>query len=311
MIGSNNKRSLPFVEYYNSSDYFGEAAEFAKIYRHYSTNPYGFELFCLQRWFIINEFIKKQDIESFLHIDSDVLLYSDFSKEKELLECISQYDMSVSYLSLHTSFFNSQNVLERFCNFITGVFENEEFFKQFEQYPEKTTIAYNKNPQIEIAKPLSDMTLAYFYTKSGLVNAINTTNEIIDNALVDVNFLAEPNYSSIGSIAYAVFDKNNTPYKYSIEHNKLIRMHSIHFQGWKKRLMQKFATYDKNESISCIKFDCKDIENIFNVRLKYNSGKTKRSFRRILSNIIEIFIPSRELRSKIRTKLVGSWSENL
>ena len=82
LLGDKKAQSVApdYVEFYDTKDYFNTAKEFSKVYKHHSTNYYEFELFCIQRWFIVNEFIQKNNIEYFLHLDSDVLLYADFEK---------------------------------------------------------------------------------------------------------------------------------------------------------------------------------------------------------------------------------------
>ena len=110
------------VEHYLINDYFKQAQEFQKIYRHYSTNPYDFELFCFQWWFVIGEFIEKNNIDKFLHIDSDVLLYADFSQEHAFLDYINYYVLTYSHASAHSSFFNNSRALGEFCSFFSEVF---------------------------------------------------------------------------------------------------------------------------------------------------------------------------------------------
>ena len=56
------------AEHYLICNYFSKALEFEKIYKHYSTNSYNFELFCFQRWFVVDEFINSEGLDKFLHI---------------------------------------------------------------------------------------------------------------------------------------------------------------------------------------------------------------------------------------------------
>ncbi len=54
-----------------------------------SSNPYDYELICFQRWFYIRDFIEKQEMEYFLCMDSDVLLYCNIN---EIMQKYIPYD---------------------------------------------------------------------------------------------------------------------------------------------------------------------------------------------------------------------------
>lgn len=296
------------AEHYLICNYFSKAHEFEKIYKHYSTNSYDFELFCFQRWFVIEEFVNSEGIDRFLHIDSDVLLYTDFSKEFEFIDFIKNYDLTHPYASAHTSFFNNKSALCEFCNFIFEIFSDDSFVAQFEKSPDNDKI-YFKQGELELSliKPLSDMTLIYFFTKLNRVKCLDTSNTDFAGGFINSNFTcASMGCAPFGSVSYTVFDAKNNPYflKPGGDMPKLIRMYSIHFQGWKKGLMSKYCTFDKKEQIKQINYSNEDLERIFSIKINKQKPQ-KRSLGRILSNIIEIFVPSRKLRTKIREKLVG------
>ena len=296
------------AEHYLICNYFSKAHEFEKIYKHYSTNSYDFELFCFQRWFVIEEFVNSEGIDRFLHIDSDVLLYADFSKELEFIDFINNYDLTYSHVSAHTSFFNSRRALCEFCNFIFEIFSDDSFVAQFEKSPDNDKI-YFKQGELELSliKPLSDMTLIYFFTKLNRVKCLDTSSTDFAGGFINTNFTcASMGCAPFGSVSYTVFDAKNNPYflKPGGDMPKLIRMYSIHFQGWKKGLMSKYCTFDKKEQIKQINYSNEDLERIFSIKINKPKPQ-KRSLGRILSNIIEIFVPSRKLRTKIREKLVG------
>lgn len=296
------------AEHYLICNYFSKAQEFAKIYKHYSTNPYDYELFCFQRWFVVDEFINSEGLDKFLHIDSDVLLYADFSKELEFIDFINNYDLTYSHASAHTSFFNSRRALCEFCNFIFEIFSDDSFVAQFENNPDNDII-YFKQGELELSliKPLSDMTLVYFFTKLNRLKCLDFTKVDFQKGCINLNFSSNSmQCSSFGNICYTVFDNCNIPYFIDTRDGvpKLLKMYSIHFQGWKKGLMPKYCTYDKAGQIKQIEYSDLDLEKIFDIKIQRPKTQ-KRSPGRILSNIVEIFVPSRKLRTKIREKLVG------
>lgn len=151
------------------------------------------------------------------------------------------------------------------------------------------------------------MTLVYFFTKLNRLKCLDSTKVDFQKGCVNDNFSSNSMLcSSFGNICYTVFDNCNIPYFIDTRDSvpKLLKMHSIHFQGWKKGLMSKYCTFDKKEQIKQINYSNEDLERIFSIKINKPKPQ-KRSLGIILSNIIEIFVPSRKLRTKIREKLVG------
>ena len=170
--------------------------------------------FCFQRWFVVDEFINSEGLDKFLHIDSDVLLYADFSKELEFIDFINNYDLTHPYASAHTSFFNNKSALCEFCNFIFEIFSDNSFFAQFENNPNDDKIYFKQGGfELELDKPLSDMTLVYFFTKLNRVRCLDTNKADFKNCCINGNFLSNSMLcSSFGNICYTVFDNCNIPY---------------------------------------------------------------------------------------------------
>ena len=64
-------------EHYLLSDYERRHQEFLDCYRHFHPGHLGDERRCIERWVYLSEFLKKQKIEEFLFLDSDMLLFCD------------------------------------------------------------------------------------------------------------------------------------------------------------------------------------------------------------------------------------------
>ncbi len=76
------------VEFHDYNDFFADAAKFEHIYIHcgYCTSRL-FEIFCFQRWLILREFLTRSSYSLALHIDSDVLLFSNVQEEGKRFRC--------------------------------------------------------------------------------------------------------------------------------------------------------------------------------------------------------------------------------
>jgi len=116
LLGDNKNAALGNIVEHHLLDDFSTSEGFSRFqnfYKHMSTNPFQFEKVCFERWFQIVEFLESNGIQSFFHIDSDNLLYSNVSivLEKVIGDYKAAYYISIQqyeeYLwksSAHTSF---------------------------------------------------------------------------------------------------------------------------------------------------------------------------------------------------------------
>ena len=59
LIGDDENRHYnSWVSHHEINDFLGHAKAFENIYQHFSTNGREFELICIQRWFILRDFMK-------------------------------------------------------------------------------------------------------------------------------------------------------------------------------------------------------------------------------------------------------------
>ena len=65
----------------DSQNYTESSNDFTPHYEHMNTTPFDYELFCYHRWFILKEFMEKNQIDKVFYIDSDVLLFENMSNE--------------------------------------------------------------------------------------------------------------------------------------------------------------------------------------------------------------------------------------
>jgi hypothetical protein len=131
LIGDISKKKYDFVDYCNIEDYMDRANEFEKKYVHLSSNTYFFELICFQRWFIIHDFVTRHRIENFLHIDSDVLLYCNVN---DVFGKYIGYDFTTCGEGGPNSSLFSIASLQRFCDFISGMYDENAKSRLFDFY---------------------------------------------------------------------------------------------------------------------------------------------------------------------------------
>ncbi len=80
LLGDASNDRFDFVTHAHAADFFESASRFAGLYRHISTNSREYELFCFQRWFVLEDFLRGSGRAGPVFVcDSDVMLYSDLA----------------------------------------------------------------------------------------------------------------------------------------------------------------------------------------------------------------------------------------
>nr|WP_320136355.1 hypothetical protein [uncultured Amphritea sp.] len=105
-----------------------------KSYKHLSTNQPDFELFCMERFFVIKEFMKKEKIDKAFLVETDVLIFENLN---DFLNAEGGIDSSKNYLSERKciSFgFITISYLEYYCDFITDCYNDDEKFNKIKAY---------------------------------------------------------------------------------------------------------------------------------------------------------------------------------
>ncbi len=208
-------------------DYMASADRFAKIYKHCSSKPPEFELFCFQRWFILAEFMTKNDIPSCLHLDSDVLLYS----EAEAISAEMQsFEMVVSDNgSPHCAVINSIEAVKTICDQTTSIFteqEQNETFRLVEKYNQKGLMNLCDMVVInELCQTRRD--------RFAIASALNLDIVFDHNIQCDDGFVMRGERKKITW-------KKGKPYGQTQKEGNFIRLHCLHFQGGSKSVMADY-----------------------------------------------------------------------
>lgn len=225
LIGSKKNANCPdFVEHYDCEEISSELIErIEKAYVHFSPNSYKYDIFCIKRWFFMLELFKKLNINSFLHLDPDVLIYVNATKEiKNYQNC----EFTLSGVSGHTMYVNNLEVLEKFCKFVVELYEN----------PYSLSVIKNMGESCVI----SDMNLLIMFTYFIGRENVAFLDKKRDNAIYDIKF----DYTSKEFFSKIIFENNGF---YGIEKGsgQKVFYKTIHFQGKMKKYMEMAYKYHK------------------------------------------------------------------
>ena len=231
LITDDVRKGNSFVNYVQLKEYDEEAKKFAEKYKHMSTNNFEHELFCFQRWFIIKKFLEKSEINDFLYLDSDVLLFCDIEKEFKKLQGI--YDFTIcNKIGPQFTYFTDKKYLLKFCDFLNQLYTNPEYYKRLEE-------KHQKHLDNNLPGGVCDMTAFWEYQHHQLGNVKDLS--IIENDTVfDDNINCSDGFemSKLGMKNMKL--KDDHVFCKQIDSNKMIQFNALHFQGSAKKYMYKF-----------------------------------------------------------------------
>jgi hypothetical protein len=219
LIGDTKNDKFNFLSHHYIKDYFTEAREFESIYKHMSTNAYDTELFCFQRWFILKEFVKRNNIDNFLYLDSDILLYCNVN---EYFRNFDNYEISIcNERGPQYTYFSNTNYLFNFCKFISSMFVGEIFTRLSHEYEQRI--------QNKLHGGVCDMTAFFEYRNLNRDKMIDL-NHIINNSVFDDNINFSQGYEMEGP-RKKIYWKEGIPYGLHLESQTKIKFNGLHFQG--------------------------------------------------------------------------------
>lgn len=243
LIGEESSNKYPFIEHASISD-SASAQEFAKLYKHMSFNSYEYEMFCIQRWFILRDYMATHQLSQCYHQDSDVMLYEDVSVENP-----TAFDFAFcGESSGGISFINNLEALDDFCMFITSFYKDEENMKKLENIHQ---VILNHIPHGGIC----DMIFINLYCNSRKhLQKIYDLAVIKNDAVFDLNVNITNDYEQWHGRKKIYFTTRGVLCK-NLSLNKFVRFKALHFQGEAKKFMKYFAEKMPNECIVPLTFD--------------------------------------------------------
>lgn len=229
LLGDATNNVYPFIKHINLNKYQSSAQLFAGIYKHRSTNPHEYELFCFQRWFYIRDFLRENNIGEFIYLDSDVLAFYDFSKVTPKFNQFSVANTSKDNGMPAFSYFNSLRAIEEFCDYLMNYYSDDNLVKELDNWYS----FYLLNSKT-VTGGVCDMTLFDMYFKN---NEKKTTKvDLVDDLGFDTNLRDINDYESDKGIK-KLYWKSNLPFCRDIKTNKLVQFATLHYQGNLKELI--------------------------------------------------------------------------
>lgn len=234
------------IEFYPFQNYFGLAVEFEKIYRHHSSNGYSYEVFCFQRWYVLQAFVAAEKLKGcFLYNDSDTFLFCDANAL--IARFAAKYDMSLcGPIAPCFVFFKNSGALAEFCNFISHQYTNEDNYRFLLQNYHNRQKGHIGELHV-MFETISDMTMLGLFYRQHKQRMI----DLCDEKAVKLGVFEENHYLGFHDRFQPRFPqgrkirwKKGQPHYVSFS-NKWTPVLGFHFQGHAKREMFRIFRGDR------------------------------------------------------------------
>jgi hypothetical protein len=260
VIGDNLSPKFDFVEYYSMKGLSKGAKKFNEKYVHLSTVGFDFELFCFQRWFVLNEFMHKEKISACLHLDHDVLLYSNVTlDQKEFSKASFAYSFGTSG---HCFFINDLKQFDKLCEFITSLYTNKKRLDGLRKM-------YEDRLQKHLLGGVCDMTALKIFAHEN-PKLVMDVSKIRDSGIFDHNINASDGFETFCGLK-KIIDKNGKPYSIVKDTKKIIPLKAIHLQGLAKSLMAQFSNCNFSKASIFFDYSLKEMKKIAKRTLRKGS----------------------------------------
>lgn len=269
LLGDHSNDRFANITHVNMRDYFSSAKDFGDIYSHMSTNPHDYELFCIQRWFVLNEYLRDTGITRFFVCDSDVMLYEDINiiadrdfRDRDIALYLHHGDGDASAgLALMKS-----KTLNDMCSFFSDSYTD----------PGRRAALEDKWRTVREAKILggvSDMTLVNNFLQTLPDSSYAAINQVHNNSTFDWNINSPlgylPDEYQMASGKKHLVWKNRIPFCLNTHSGELVRFNALHFQGPAKYLSASCYTGNNFPGIHTLKIKFALLELLASLYSKY------------------------------------------
>ena len=108
-----------------------------KSYKHLSTNHADFELFCIERFFVIRDFMKSRNMECAFLIETDVLLFTNLN---QFFENVPDFEWDKIYLSEKKCIslaYVTYEFISFYCDFVLNCYESSDIYQKISTFYDK------------------------------------------------------------------------------------------------------------------------------------------------------------------------------
>lgn len=261
-----NKNIVEDVQWFNAADFLDKDSwiSFKKTYCHMSSNSKEFELTCFKRFFVIHQFIRENNIDRFVYLDSDVLCYVNYSD----IEAFTKYDVGMCVPKEQGEYRWVAN-----CGISLWTADSLKDFLQYcvDTYNKRIGLLkekYNYHISNGVPGGICDMTLQYLWyvqdKKFAKLNLVIASEELC--GVMDYNVNSESNYLENEYLKNKKYGIKAIEYHEGIpffvkKDGTRVRAFSIHFLGGAKGWLCDYQLYMRPAGKTVIQYNMARIKN--------------------------------------------------
>jgi hypothetical protein len=248
LIGDPSNDRYDYVHHIEIENYSNSAMNFTEVYKHHSPNPYEYELFCIQRWFVLYEYMKKHELNHSFYLDSDVLLFTNITKQQEnqFHSKLAMFYNNGPCAVGHSFYANDRAALKKMCQFFVRCYTNQKLYDHLAKL-------YIDNLEKNAGWGISDMVLLKMF-KEHAHFSIQNLSLIYNESLFDSNINHSEGMETQGR-RKKIFLMDGIPYGKLKNKGKWVRLRSLHLQGESKQFMRHFMNLDTQPKDSILGFN--------------------------------------------------------
>lgn len=232
LIGDKYNQSFCRGRFVDMNSYQKSIEEFEEHYVHLSTNPENIEMFCYSRWFALRDFMRDNNYQQALHLDTDVLYFANATEEAKRFTTL---DCAISRrVSGHVSFWSLKGIT-KFCDYILEVYKNKEDYL-FTLLRQEFAVMQHYGKQGGVC----DMSLIEQFLKYSSKHLAVDHGGLSSHLYYDHIISHDEGFEFVDGRKVFTY-KDGKPYSKHIRTGELKEFACIHFQGPNKPLMEYHA----------------------------------------------------------------------
>lgn len=234
LLGDKANRHYRGLEHVPIRDFASAVSRLRDLYVHISSNTAEFEFLCLARWLVMGEYARRQGLQEFLYLDSDVLIYE---KPAEIVSRVPACRLATKWIrdpgagiSPAVAYIRDPTVLQ----------EIEASMVQFYSNPkeiENTRISYEELVRKKLGG-VSDMLFLARYAHQ-LGEGVFNLWEPEKDGVVDINIAQAAGFRFREGLKEIEF-RDGKPYGFYEPTQRWVRFATLHFNGHSKKVMGEY-----------------------------------------------------------------------
>lgn len=221
LLGDQQNDQYPEAIHLPYRTFYTRAAQLERAFRHFSTNGLEYTRFDFQRWLILDEFLHAQGHAACIYIDSDVLLFTDVTRDRERF---ADFDFAIAHITGSVFYLNRLAALRDLGDFILGIYTGKDRY-----HYDRMVAHYVTRHRNGLPGGACDM-MALDYYHEAHYGRIGDVAAVRDGSVYDLAIGAEQGFVMQDGLKDLEW-REGVPYGRLATSGHSVRFHSLHCQG--------------------------------------------------------------------------------